>query len=158
MENPASESKDAARKATLSIFDPRRKGTDEDTLLKEHRPDLYAQKKNPSEKYRLARRLFEFRTSASLSQSQLAQKAGIGTATYQRIEECQPIANPRFDVVVKLAKALNVDVQALFSQLSVPGAADTFQGEKVQVALRSGAMPDSLRHTASPSLRRVKAE
>jgi DNA-binding XRE family transcriptional regulator len=105
-----------AAKSSLSIFDPRRKGTDEDTVLKKHRPDLYAQKKNPSEKYRLARQLFERRTAAGLSQSQLAQKAGIGTATYQRIEECQPISNPGLDVVIKLANALGVGVRALFTK------------------------------------------
>lgn len=104
-----------AGKPTLSMFDPRRKGTDEDALLKKHRPDLYAQRKNPSEKYRLARHLFELRTREGLSQSQLAKKAGIGTATYQRIEECQPIANPGLDVLVKLARSLGVDVKELFS-------------------------------------------
>ena len=105
-----------AAKPTLSIFDPRRKGTDEDTLLKKHRPDLHAQKKNPSEKYRLARKLFALRTEAGLSQSQIAKKAGIGTATYQRIEECQPLANPGLDVLVKLAHALGEDVQAIFAK------------------------------------------
>lgn len=105
-------------KPGLSIFDPRRKGTDENTLLKKHRPDLLAQKKNPSEKYRLARQLFALRTAAGLSQSQTAKKAGIGTATYQRIEECQPVANPGLDVIVKLAHALGVDIQELFVKTS----------------------------------------
>jgi len=106
----------AVVKPALSIFDPRRNGTDEDTLLKKHRPDLYELKKNPSEKYRLARRLFELRTAAALSQTQIAKKAGIGPATYQRIEECQPVANPGLDVLVKLARAFGVDVQALFEK------------------------------------------
>jgi|GEM_PF-6022211 len=103
-------------KPVRGMFDPRGRGTDEDTLLKKHRTDLYERKKNPSEKYRLAQRLFELRTAAGLSQTQIAAKAGIGSATYQRIEECQPVANPGLNVLVKLSRVFGVDVRDLFGK------------------------------------------
>ncbi|HTB23001.1 MAG TPA: helix-turn-helix transcriptional regulator [bacterium] len=103
-----------ASKLAPSIFDPSWQGTDEDTLFKKNRPDLFGQKKKPSEKHRLARQLFTLRKAAGLSQGQIAKRAGIGSATYQRIEECQPVANPGLDILVKLARAFGVDIQSLF--------------------------------------------
>jgi transcriptional regulator with XRE-family HTH domain len=49
-----------------------------------------------------------------LSQAALAKKAGIGSATYQRIEQCQPSSNPSLDVLEKLAQALDVPFDGLW--------------------------------------------
>ena len=96
-------------KKTLSIFDSKRKGTDEAALLRRKRPDLAAIKRDPSPRRRLAEHLLALRTRAGLSQAALARKAGIGVATYQRIEQCQPTSNPGLDVLEGLAEALKVD-------------------------------------------------
>lgn len=98
----------------LSNFDPRRRGTDEASLLKRDRPDLLDAKAHPSPRRRLAGRLTYLRQSLGLSQAAMAKKAGVGLATYQRIEQCQPSANPGLDVLEKLAKALKVDFDQLW--------------------------------------------
>jgi DNA-binding XRE family transcriptional regulator len=101
--------------AVRSIFDPRRKGTDEDSLLKKHRKDLAEIKRNPSPRRRLADNLLALRLKAKLSQAAMAKRAKIGVATYQRIEQCQPTANPGLDVLEKLAEALNVKFEQLWT-------------------------------------------
>jgi ribosome-binding protein aMBF1 (putative translation factor) len=101
-------------KKKASVFDPRRKGTDEAALARKFRPDLMAIKAAPSPRRDLAERLFELRMKAGLSQAALAKKAGIGVATYQRIEQCQPISNPGLDVLENLAKALKVEFVELW--------------------------------------------
>jgi DNA-binding XRE family transcriptional regulator len=103
-----------AKPGRLSTFDPRRKGTDEATLLKQLRPDLLEAKAHPSPRRRLAGRLTYLRQALGLSQAVLAKKAGIGVATYQRIEQCQPNANPGLDVLEKLAKALKIEFDGLW--------------------------------------------
>lgn len=102
-----------------SVFDPRRKGTDEASLLKRRRPDLFDAKLQPSPRRRLAGRLLFLRQSLNLSQANLAKKAGIGVATYQRIEQCQPSSNPSLDVLEKLAIALKVPFDGLWTGPSV---------------------------------------
>lgn len=104
-----------AKPGRLSTFDPRRKGTDEASLLRRQRPDLLEAKAHPSPRRRLAGRLTYLRQSLGLSQAALAKKAGIGVATYQRIEQCQPSANPGLDVLEKLAKALKVEFDGLWN-------------------------------------------
>ena len=103
-----------SKPAVRSIFDPRRKGTDEETLLKRHRKDLLEVKRGHSPRRRLADNLLALRTKANLSQAAVAKKAKIGVATYQRIEQCQPTANPGLDVLEKLAGALGVGFEKLW--------------------------------------------
>ena len=104
----------AAPSPQPSIFDPRRKGTDEESLLKRHRRDLLEVKRGHSPRRRLADNLLALRTKAKLSQAAVAKKAKIGVATYQRIEQCQPTANPGLDVLEKLAGALGVGFERLW--------------------------------------------
>lgn len=104
-----------ASKKQASIFDPKRKGTDEASLLRRHRPDLLEAKRHPSPRRKLAEKLLQLRERAGLSQAALARKAGIGVATYQRIEQCQPSSNPGLDVLEALAKALKVEFVELWA-------------------------------------------
>jgi DNA-binding XRE family transcriptional regulator len=103
-----------SKPAVQSIFDPRRKGTDEESLLKRHRKDLLEVKKEPSPRRRLADNLLALRTKEKLSQAAVAKRAKIGLATYQRIEQCQPSANPGLDVLEKLAEAMGVGFERLW--------------------------------------------
>ena len=101
-------------KEKASVFDPRRKGTDELALARKFRPNLIAAKRTPSPRRKLAERLFDLRNKVGMSQAALAKKAGIGVATYQRIEQCQPISNPSLDVLERLAKALKIEFHTLW--------------------------------------------
>jgi DNA-binding XRE family transcriptional regulator len=103
-----------SKPAVQSIFDPRRKGTDEESLLRRSRRDLLDAKKEHSPRRRLADNLLALRTKARLSQAAVAKRAKIGVATYQRIEQCQPSANPGLDVLEKLAEALGVKFEQLW--------------------------------------------
>jgi DNA-binding XRE family transcriptional regulator len=85
-----------------------------DSLLKRHRRDLLEVKKEHSPRRRLADNLLALRTKAKLSQAAVAKKAKVGLATYQRIEQCQPTANPGLDVLEKLAEALGVKFEQLW--------------------------------------------
>ena len=51
------------------------------------------------------------RVSKGLTQSELADQAGISLFTYQQIESGK--GNPRADTVIKLAKALCVSVETI---------------------------------------------
>ena len=53
-------------------------------------------------------RLKEFREALGLSQERLAQAAGIPTSSYVKVEQGK--AWPTWPTVLKIAKALNVDV------------------------------------------------
>ena len=89
------------------------------SFLKEKRPDLYERYKNPSPKMRLGMNLYQERTKLGLTQKKLAALAGIGFSTYQRIEEAQMVANPKMDVIEKLAKALKVEMQDLWKPIKL---------------------------------------
>jgi len=57
-------------------------------------------------------RIKELRTGRKLSQEQLAEKAGISSKYLSRIEMGQHF--PSIDILIKLAKALNVELRDFF--------------------------------------------
>ena len=59
--------------------------------------------------------MYEARFALGLSQIDLAKRAKVGVATYQRIEQCQPSVNPGLDVLERLAGALHLDFIALWT-------------------------------------------
>lgn len=59
-------------------------------------------------------KLLEARNKTGLKQVEVASKAGVTTVCYQRYEAGERI--PRADIAIKIAKALNSNVEALFSQ------------------------------------------
>ncbi|MBI4679623.1 MAG: helix-turn-helix transcriptional regulator [Nitrospirae bacterium] len=58
-------------------------------------------------------RIYELRIKAGLTQWQLAEKADLSNDTISRIERGQ--RSPSFEVLEKLAQALNVEVKELFN-------------------------------------------
>ena len=87
--------------------------------LKKNRPDLYQALKKPSPKACLGANIQTFRRDLGLSQKELAEKAGVGFRTLQRIEEAQPTSNPTIDVIVGVAQALGVQLQNLFKTVDL---------------------------------------
>ena len=99
--------------ATKSKVDFKTKATLGD-YLKRKRPDLYELHKDPGPKMRLALNLFRLRKKEGLTQKEAAQRCGLGPATYQRIEEAQPGANPRQNNLIQIAEAFGVDILDLY--------------------------------------------
>ena len=87
--------------------------------IKRKRPDLYKMLENPSPKARLAANIYRLRTAHKHTQKELADKAGIGLKTFQRIETAQPDSNPTMDAIAALAKALKVDIQELYKPVEI---------------------------------------
>lgn len=63
--------------------------------------------------------LYQLRTAEKLTQKDLADKAGIGLKTFQRIEMAQPDSNPTMDVIAGLSMALKVDIQELYKPVEI---------------------------------------
>jgi len=61
----------------------------------------------------LGARIYELREKANLTQAQLAEKANVSNDTISRIE--RGIRSPSFEVLERLAKALDVEVRELFN-------------------------------------------
>lgn len=61
----------------------------------------------------LGARVYELREKSGLTQAQLAEKANVSNDTISRIE--RGIRSPSFEVLERLAKALNVEVRELFN-------------------------------------------
>ena len=82
--------------------------------LKKKRPDLYERLKNPSLSARLAVKLGMLRAQKGWTQKQAAERAEIGMATYQNLEEAKQTANPTLKVLEGLAGAYEVNFEELF--------------------------------------------
>lgn len=54
------------------------------------------------------------RVSKGLTQSELAEQAGISLFTYQQIETGK--GNPRADTVIKISKALDIPVEVVLGE------------------------------------------
>ena len=61
----------------------------------------------------LGARVYELRSRSNLTQAQLAERAGVSNDTVSRIE--RGIRSPSFDVLDRLAKALDLEVRELFN-------------------------------------------
>ena len=61
----------------------------------------------------LGARVYELREKAGLTQAQLAEKSNVSNDTISRIE--RGIRSPSFEVLERLAKALDVEVRELFN-------------------------------------------
>lgn len=59
----------------------------------------------------IGKRIHKYRTMADLTQEQLSEKIGISQKHLSRIE--QGYHNPRFDMIIKIAKELHVPTDAL---------------------------------------------
>lgn len=64
----------------------------------------------------IGNRIQKYRTQRNLTQEQVAEKAGISQKHLSRIEK--GYHNPRFDMIIQVAKALNVPTDALAKDLS----------------------------------------
>ena len=87
--------------------------------IKKKRPELYKLLENPSPKARLAANIYRLRNAHKITQKELADKAGIGLKTFQRIETAQPDSNPTMDAIAALAKSLKVDIQELYEHIEI---------------------------------------
>jgi DNA-binding XRE family transcriptional regulator len=87
--------------------------------IKRKRPDLYKLLANPTPKARLAANIYRLRKARKITQKELADKAGIGLKTFQRIETAQPDSNPTMDAIAGLAKAVGVDIQELYEHIEI---------------------------------------
>jgi len=87
--------------------------------IKRKKPELYKLLENPSPKARLAANIYRLRNAHKMTQKELADKAGIGLKTFQRIETAQPDSNPTLDAIAALSKALRVDIQELYEKLEI---------------------------------------
>lgn len=61
----------------------------------------------------LGTRIYELRKRANLTQAQFAERANVSNDTISRIE--RRIRSPSFEVLERLAKALDVEVRELFN-------------------------------------------
>jgi XRE family transcriptional regulator, regulator of sulfur utilization len=93
----------------------------------------------------LARNLRALRDAQSLTQSQLAGRAGVPRATLAHLET--GAGNPTLLVLVRIASALNVSIEELISPPRATGR--LYRGEQLEVRRRGGAsvsklLPDPL--------------
>lgn len=66
--------------------------------------------------FEIGQRIQKYRTQKNLTQEQIAETTGISQKHLSRIE--QGYHNPRFDMVIQIAKALNVPTDAFAKDLS----------------------------------------
>jgi DNA-binding XRE family transcriptional regulator len=90
--------------------------------LKKRRPDLYATLKRPSLRACIAFNVFNRRTKLKLSQSELAEKAGISRRAAQYIEDLNSRVSPSLDALEKVAKALKLEMTDLFKNVDLTKA------------------------------------
>ena len=64
----------------------------------------------------IGQRIQKYRLQKNLTQDQVAEATGISQKHLSRIE--QGYHNPRFDIIIQIAKALNVPVDAFAKDLS----------------------------------------
>jgi DNA-binding Xre family transcriptional regulator len=97
------------------LFVPK-KGMDLMSFLREHRPEMAEALKRPSPKVLIASNLYKLRLDKGWSQKEVAERAKVGFATYQRIEQAQPVANPTLEVLLRLGDALGVELADLLKK------------------------------------------
>ena len=65
---------------------------------------------------KVGQRIQKYRTRQNLTQDQVAERAGISQKHLSRIE--QGYHNPRFDMIIQIAEALNIPTDALAKDMS----------------------------------------
>jgi len=65
---------------------------------------------------KVGQRIQKYRTQQNLTQEQVAERAGISQKHLSRIE--QGYHNPRFDMIIQIAEALNIPTDALAKDMS----------------------------------------
>lgn len=66
--------------------------------------------------YEIGQRIKKYRTQKKLTQEQVAEMAGISPKHLSRIENGHH--NPRFDMIIQIAQALNIPTDALARDIS----------------------------------------
>lgn len=67
----------------------------------------------------LVKNIKYFRLKANMTQEQLAEKADLSVSYIKQIEAGKEFKNITFNTFSKIAKALNIDVKELFSEIEV---------------------------------------
>ncbi len=67
----------------------------------------------------LVKNIKHFRLKANMTQEQLAEKADLSVSYIKQIESGKEFKNITFNTFSKIAKALNIDVKELFSEIEV---------------------------------------
>ena len=65
---------------------------------------------------KVGQRIQKYRTQRNLTQDQVAERAGISQKHLSRIE--QGYHNPRFDMIIQIANALSIPIDALAKDMS----------------------------------------
>ncbi len=67
----------------------------------------------------LVKNIKYFRLKANMTQEQLAEKSDLSVSYIKQIESGKEFKNITFNTFSKIAKALNIDVKELFSEIEV---------------------------------------
>ena len=67
----------------------------------------------------LVKNIKYFRLKANMTQEQLAEKSDLSVSYIKQIEAGKEFKNITFNTFSKIAKALNIDVKELFSEIEV---------------------------------------
>lgn len=68
---------------------------------------------------KLVKNIKYFRLKANMTQEQLAEKSDLSVSYIKQIESGKEFKNITFNTFSKIAKALNIDVKELFSEIEV---------------------------------------
>ena len=68
---------------------------------------------------KLVKNIKYFRLKANMTQEQLAEKSDLSVSYIKQIESGKEFKNITFNTFSKIAKALNIDVKELFSEIKV---------------------------------------
>lgn len=67
----------------------------------------------------LVKNIKYFRLKANMTQEQLAEKSDLSVSYIKQIESGKEFKNITFNTFSKIAKALNIDVKELFSEIEI---------------------------------------
>lgn len=68
---------------------------------------------------KLVKNIKYFRLKANMTQEQLAEKSDLSVSYIKQIESGKEFKNITFNTFSKIAKALNIDVKELFSEIEI---------------------------------------
>lgn len=91
----------------------------------------------------LARNLRTYRNLRKLSQSELAQAAGVSTKTVSNIEKGTHKHDPNLDTIRRLARALKIEVETLTKDPRPRSPTSRWLADLRELA---AGLPDMLRH------------